>query len=108
MKRASNTIAKKPEDKKPSFITKKATEDIEVSIYPPQDGASSTSASLKVVTAAGDIYIKGHARWSTKNDNWFFSAPSHKTNDGYVQDVFGEKNVFESINNTINAIMEVL
>lgn len=104
--RSNSTNTTKEE--KPSFITKEATEDIEVSVYPPQSERSTyTGASLKIETAAGQIYVKGLARWSSKNEEWFFSGPSHKNNDGnYIQDVFGSKEVFESINNAINAAIE--
>ena len=104
--RSKSTKATKEE--KTKFITKEATEDIEVSVYPPQNEKSTyTGASLKIETAAGQIYVKGLARWSQKNEEWFFSGPSHKNNDGeYIQDVFGSKEVFESINNAINAAIE--
>ena len=99
---------KATKEEKTTFITKEATEDIVVSVYPPKDDkATFTGASLKIETAAGQIYIKGMARWSTNNEKWFFSAPSHKNKDGeYIQDVFGSKEVFESINNAINAAIE--
>ena len=104
--RSKSTKATKEE--KPSFITKEATEDIEVSVFPPQSEKSTyTGASLKIETAAGQIYVKGLARWSQKNEKWYFSGPSHKDKDGeYIQDVFGSKEVFESINNAINAAIE--
>lgn len=107
MKKSSNAT-KATKEEKPSFITKEATEDIVVSVYPPQSEKSTyTSASLKIETAAGQIYVKGLARWSQKNEEWFFSGPSHKNNDGeFIQDVFGSKEVFESINNAINAAIE--
>ena len=111
MNKSSETRSKSTKttkEEKTKFITKEATEDIEVSVYPPKDDkATFTGASLKIETAAGQIYIKGLARWSQKNEEWFFSAPSHKNKDGeYIQDVFGSKEVFESINNAINAAME--
>lgn len=106
--RKSTETTKTTKEEKTKFITKEATEDIVVSVYPPKDDkATFTGASLKIETAAGQIYVKGLARWSQKNDEWFFSAPSHKNKDGeYIQDVFGSKEVFESINNAINAAME--
>lgn len=111
MKKSSETRSKTTKvtkEEKPSFITKEATEDIEVSVYPPKDEkANFTGASLKIETVAGQIYVKGLARWSANNNKWFFSAPSHKNKDGeYIQDVFGSKEVFESINNAINAAIE--
>ena len=108
MKKSSEVRSEATKAKKSSFITKEATEDIVVSVYPPKDEkANFTGASLKIETAAGQIYVKGLARWSTNNERWFFSAPSHKTKDGeYIQDVFGSKEVFESINNAINAAIE--
>lgn len=103
--RSESTKATKKE--KVSFITKEATEDIVVSVFPPDEKSAYTSASLKIETAAGQIYIKGLARWSNKNENWFFSGPYHKNGDGkIVQEVFGSKEVFESINNAINAVIE--
>ena len=111
MKKSSETRSestKATKEEKISFITKEATEDIEVSVFPPQSEKSTyTGASLKIETAAGQIYVKGLARWSQKNKEWFFSGPSHKNSDGeYIQDVFGSKEVFESINNAINAAIE--
>lgn len=111
MKKSTETgrkSTKTTKEEKVSFITKEATEDIVVSVYPPKSEESTyTRASLKIETAAGQIYVKGLARWSNKNENWFFSGPQHKNKDGeYIQDVFGSKEVFESINNAINAIME--
>lgn len=111
MKKSSETRSKSTKatkEEKVSFITKEATEDIVVSVYPPKDDkATFTGASLKIETAAGQIYIKGLARWSANNNEWFFSGPSHKNNDGeYIRDVFGSKEVFESINNAINAAIE--
>ena len=111
MKKSSDTrnkSTKATKGEKVSFITKEATEDIEVSVFPPQSEKSTyTGASLKIETAAGQIYVKGLARWSQKNKEWFFSVPSHKDKDGeYIQDVFGSKEVFESINNAINAAIE--
>ena len=111
MKKSNGTKTKSTKatkEEKVSFITKEATEDIEVSVYPPQDEDSMyTSASLKIETAAGQIYVKGLARWSNKNQKWFFSGPSHKnSNREFIQDVFGSKEVFESINNAINAAIE--
>lgn len=111
MKKTSKTRSestKATKEEKVSFITKEATEDIVVSVYPPQNEKSTyTSASLKIETAAGQIYVKGLARWSQKNEEWFFSGPSHKNGDGeFIQDVFGSKEVFESINTAINAAIE--
>lgn len=110
MKKSSNATkaTKATKEEKVSFITKEATEDITVSVYPPQNEKSTyTSSSLKIETAAGQIYVKGLARWSQKNEEWFFSGPSHKNNDGeFIQDVFGSKEVFESINAAINAAIE--
>ena len=111
MKKSSETrskATKATKEEKPSFITKEATENIVVSVYPPQSEESTyTGASLKIETAAGQIYIKGLARWSADNNEWFFSGPSHKNKDGeYIRDVFGSKEVFESINNAINAAIE--
>ena len=112
MKRSSETKANKKENTKPSFITKEATEDIEVSVFPPQSEKSTyTGASLKIETAAGNIYVKGLARYSDDardgDGGWFFSGPSYKTKDGnYINQVFGDKAVFESINNAIKAAIE--
>ena len=88
MKKLSEIRSKATKEEKPSFITKEekvsfitkeATEDITVSVYPLQNEKSTyTGASLKIETAAGQIYVKGLARWSQKNEKWFFSGPSHK------------------------------
>lgn len=103
MKKPTKSSSKK-ETKK---ITKEAIENVTVTVFEPKsDENTFTGASLDIETEAGHIYIKGFARWSEKNENWFFSGPSHKNKDEYVSDVFGDKAVFESINNTVNAIME--
>ena len=104
MKKLTKSNASKKETKK---ITKEAIENVTVTVFEPKsDENTFTGASLDIETKAGHIYIKGFARWSEKNESWFFSGPSHKNNDKYVNDVFGDKAVFESINNAINAAME--
>ena len=103
MKKPTKSSSKK-ETKK---ITKEAIENVTVTVFEPKSEENTfTGASLDIETEAGHIYIKGFARWSEKNENWFFSGPSHKHKDEYVNDVFGDKAVFESINNAINAAME--
>lgn len=84
------------------YLKGSATEDICVSVS--NNDKDVKSASLEVETAGGTLYIKGFAR-KTKSGNWFFSAPSHKYNGEYVNDVFGDKALFESINNEINALL---
>ena len=84
------------------YLKGSATEDICVSVS--NNDKEVKSASLEVETAGGTLYIKGFAR-KTKSGNWFFSAPSHKYNGEYVNDVFGDKALFESINNEINALL---
>lgn len=84
------------------YLKGSATEDICVSVS--NNDKDVKSASLEVETAGGTLYIKGFARKS-KSGNWFFSAPSHKYNGEYVNDVFGDKALFESINNEINALL---
>lgn len=84
------------------YLKGSATEDICVSVS--NNDKDVKSASLEVETAGGTLYIKGFARKS-KNGTWFFSAPSHKYNGEYVNDVFGDKALFESINNEINALL---
>ena len=84
------------------YLNGSATEDICVSVS--NNDKDVKSASLEVETAGGTLYIKGFARKS-KSGNWFFSAPSHKYNGEYVNDVFGDKALFESINNEINALL---
>lgn len=110
MKKSSNATkaTKATKEEKPSFIEKEATEDITISVYPPQsDKSIYTGASLKIETAAGQIYVRGLARWSQDNEEWFFSGPFHKNGVGeYVRDVFGSKEVFKAINNAINAAIE--
>lgn len=84
------------------YLKGSATEDICVSVS--NNDKDVKSASLEVETAAGTLYIKGLAR-KAKSGNWFFSAPSHKYNGEYVDDVFGDKALFECINNEINALL---
>lgn len=84
------------------YLKGSATEDICVSVS--NNDKNVKSASLEVETAVGTLYIKGFARKS-KSGEWFFSAPSHKYNGEYVNDVFGDKALFESINNEINALL---
>ena len=84
------------------YLKGSATDDICVSVS--NNDKDVKSASLEVETAGGTLYIKGFARKS-KSGNWFFSAPSHKYNGEYVNDVFGDKALFESINNEINALL---
>lgn len=84
------------------YLKGSATEDICVSVS--NNDKDVKSASLEVETAGGTLYIKGFARKSKKGE-WFFSAPSHKYNGEYVNDVFGDKALFESINNEINALL---
>lgn len=84
------------------YLKGSATEDICVSVS--NNDKDVKSASLEVETAGGTLYIKGFAR-KAKNGNWFFSAPSHKYNGEYVNDVFGDKALFECINNEINALL---
>ena len=104
MKKPTKSSTSKKETKK---IIKEAIENVNVTVFEPKsDENTFTGASLDIETEAGHIYIKGFARWSEKNDSWFFSGPSHKNKDEYVSDVFGDKAVFESINNAINAAME--
>lgn len=103
MKKPTKSSSKKEAKK----ITKEAIEYVTVTVFEPKsDDSTFTGASLDITTEAGHIYIKGFARWSDKNESWFFSGPSHKNKDEYVNDVFGDKTVFESINNAINAAME--
>lgn len=104
MKKPTKSSSKKGAKK----ITKVAIENVSVTVFEPKsDENTFTGASLDIETEAGHIYIKGFARWSEKNENWFFSGPSHKNGDGeFIQDVFGSKEVFESINNAINAAIE--
>lgn len=103
MKKPTKSSNKKEAKK----IIKEAIENVTVTVFEPKsDENTFTGASLDIETEAGHIYIKGFARWSEKNDNWFFSGPSHKNKNKYVNDVFGDKAVFESINNAINAAME--
>ena len=107
MKKPTKSSSKKEAKK----ITKEAIENVSVTVFEPKsDENTFTGASLNIETEAGHIYIKGFARWSEKNENWFFSGPSHKgKKDGkesYINDVFGDKAVIESINNAVNAAME--
>jgi len=85
------------------YLKGSATSDICVSVS--NNDKDVKSASLEVETAGGTLYIKGFAR-KTKSGNWFFSAPSHKYNGEYVNDVFGDKALFESINNEINYLLK--
>ena len=84
------------------YLKGSATEDICVSVS--NNDKDVKSASLVVETAGGTLYIKGFVR-KAKNGKWFFSAPSHKYNGEYVNDVFGDKALFEAINNEINALL---
>lgn len=84
------------------YLKGSATEDICVSVS--NNDKDVKSASLEVETAGGTLYIKGFARKS-KNGKWFFSAPSHKYNGEYVNDVFGDKALFENINTEINDLL---
>ena len=107
MKKPTKSSNKKEAKK----ITKEAIENVTVTVFEPKsEDATFTGASLDIETEAGHIYIKGFARWSDNarggDGGWFFSGPSHKHKDEYVNDVFGDKAVFESINNAINAAME--
>ena len=85
------------------YLKGSATEDICVSVS--NNDKDVKSASLEVETTAGTLYIKGFARKQARTGKWFFSAPSHKYNGEYVNDVFGDKELFESINNEINALL---
>lgn len=85
------------------YLMGSATEDICVSVS--NNDKDVKSASLQVETAGGTLYIKGFARKQERTGKWFFSAPSHKYNGEYVNDVFGDKALFESINNEINALL---
>ena len=100
-KKSENTKAKKDER---DIREAEATDDIKVSVI--MTDSERKPASLEIETAAGKIWIKGFAVYSSQKDNWFFSGPSHKYNNEYQADVFGNKEVFESINNAINTIME--
>ena len=71
MKKPTKSSTTKKEAKK---ITKEAIENVSVTVFEPKsDENTFTGASLDIETEAGHIYIKGFARWSEKNDNWFFS-----------------------------------
>ena len=96
-------MKKQPEtNNEQKYLKGSATEDICVSVS--NNDKDVKSASLEVETAGGTLYIKGFARQS-KSGKWFFSAPSHKYNGEYVNDVFGDKALFECINNEINALL---
>ena len=104
MKKPTKSTTTKKEAKK---ITKEAIENVTVTVFEPKsDEDTFTGASLDIETEAGHIYIKGFARWAEREDSWFFSGPKHKYNEEYVNDVFGDREVFESINNAINAAFE--
>lgn len=87
---------------KEKYLKASATEDIIVSVSN-VDNTKYRYASLEIETQAGPIYIKGFAR-NGKN-GWYFSAPSHKYKDEYVNDVFYNKEVADSINNAINGLL---
>lgn len=99
--KTKNTKTKKDERE---IRDAQATDDIKVSII--MTDTERKPASLEIETAAGKIWIKGFAVYSSKKESWFFSGPSHMYNNEYQADVFGNKDVFESINNAINALME--
>lgn len=79
-----------------------ATEDIKVRVSNNDKDCKFTT--LAIETQAGAVFVKGFTRKS-KAGVWFFSAPSHKYNDDYVDDVIFDKPVRDSINNTINALL---
>ena len=87
---------------KEKYLKASATEDIIVNVAN-TDNDKFRYSSVNVETQAGTIYIKGFAR-NGKN-GWYFSAPSHKYKDEYVNDVFYNKEVAESINNAINGLL---
>ena len=79
-----------------------ATEDITVRVSNNDKDCKFTSIAIE--TQAGAVFVKGFTRKS-KAGVWFFSAPSHKYNDDYVDDVIFDKAVRDSINNTINGLL---
>ena len=79
-----------------------ATEDIIVRVSNNDKDCKFTSIAIE--TQAGAVFVKGFTRKS-KAGGWFFSAPSHKYNDDYVDDVIFDKAVRDSINNTINGLL---
>lgn len=89
-------------ENKEKYLKASATEDIMVSVSN-VDNAELRFASIAVETQAGTIFIKGFAR-KGKN-GWFFCTPSHKYKDEYVNDVFYNKEVADSINNAINGLL---
>lgn len=84
------------------FIKATATEDITVSVA--NNDKDVKSSSLEIETAAGTVYVRGFVRKNSAG-GWFFCAPSHKYNDKYVNDVFFNKQINDSINNAVNAAL---